>query len=78
MKKLLSTVVVIALLGMLVYSQRAVIAERVMAKGLESRLGTNIMDDFDDGLHLVLCGAGGPMPAPKASGPCVVVVVLVA
>ncbi len=74
MKKLLSTVVVIALLGMLVYSQRAVIAERVMTKGLESRLGTNIMDDFDDGLHLVLCGAGGPMPAPKASGPCVVVV----
>jgi ribonuclease Z len=74
MRKLVSTVVVIALLGVLVYSQRAVIAERVMTKGLESRLGLNIMDDFDDGLHLVLCGAGGPMPAPKASGPCVVVV----
>ena len=65
MKKLVSTVVVIAMLGVLVYSQRAVIAERVMTKGLESRLDLNIMDDFEDGLHLVLCGAGGPMPAPK-------------
>ncbi len=29
---------------------------------------------FEDGLHLALCGAGGPMPAPNASGACVVVV----
>jgi ribonuclease Z len=28
----------------------------------------------EDGLHLALCGAGGPMPAPHASGPCVAVV----
>jgi ribonuclease Z len=74
MRKVMSTMLIIALLGVLVYSQRAVIAERVMNKGLESRMGSNITDDFEDGLHLALCGAGGPLPAPKASGPCVVVV----
>ncbi|MBE9537468.1 MAG: MBL fold metallo-hydrolase [Proteobacteria bacterium] len=45
-----------------------------MEKGLESRLGSDIVDTFEDGLHLALCGAGGPLPAPNASGPCVAVV----
>ncbi len=74
MKKLLITLVIIAAVGLLIYSQRANIASRVMEKGLETRLLTDIVDTFEDGLHLALCGAGGPLPAPKASGPCVVVV----
>lgn len=74
MKKLFVILSLLALVGVGVYLQRATIAERIMAKGLQTRLGTNIVDSFDDGLHLALCGAGGPMPAPKASGPCVAVV----
>lgn len=74
MKKVLVTLSVIALLGGVAYLQRAVIAERIMAKGLQTRLGADIVDSFDDGLHLALCGAGGPLPAPNASGPCVAVV----
>jgi len=73
MKKSLIILVVIALLGAVVYSQRATIAERVMAKGLETRMGTDASAGLEDGLHLALCGAGGPMPAPHASGPCVAV-----
>ena len=64
----------IALIGLLGYNQRATIAEKIMTKGLEARLGVDIIDTFDDGLHLALCGAGGPMPAPNASGPCVAVI----
>lgn len=30
--------------------------------------------DLEDGLHLILCGAGGPMPDPKRSGPCLMVI----
>lgn len=74
MKKTLIALSVLALIVLVVFSQRATIAELIMAKGLQTRLGSNIIDSFDDGLHLALCGAGGPLPAPNASGPCVAVV----
>ncbi|MDH4040346.1 MAG: MBL fold metallo-hydrolase [Gammaproteobacteria bacterium] len=74
MKKSLIIIVVIAAIGLLAWSQRVTILTRVMEKGLEARMGADIVDSFEDGLHLALCGAGGPMPAPNASGPCVVVV----
>jgi ribonuclease Z len=67
----LAVIVVIALIG---YSQRTSIVARVMERGLEARLGTDRVAQLEDGLHLALCGAGGPLPAPKASGPCVAVV----
>jgi ribonuclease Z len=67
-------IVVVAALGLLAYSQRETILTRVMERGLETRMGANIVETFEDGLHLALCGAGGPMPAPHASGPCVAVV----
>ena len=68
---ILGTVVIFAVLA---YSQRENIITRVMEKGLEARMGADIVEELEDGLHVGLCGAGGPMPAPKASGPCVVVV----
>jgi ribonuclease Z len=74
MKKFLITILVIAVIGLVAYSQRANIAARLMERGLETRLLANIVDEFEDGLHLALCGAGGPLPAPNASGPCVAVV----
>jgi ribonuclease Z len=65
------TLIVIAGAG---YSPRASIAERLMAVALPARMGTDQVATLEDGLHVALCGAGGPMPAPKASGPCVAVV----
>jgi ribonuclease Z len=73
-KKSITVLTVIAIVGLLAYSQRASIAQRVMSKGLEARMGANVIAEFEDGLHLALCGAGGPLPAPNASGPCVAVV----
>lgn len=46
----------------------------IMEKGLEARMNANVLDEFEDGLHMAVCGAGGPMPAPNASGPCVMVI----
>ena len=74
MKKSVLLVAVIALIGVLAYSQRASIAARLMARGLEARMGADVISDLGDGLHLALCGAGGPLPAPRASGPCVAVI----
>lgn len=73
MKKTLIVLGVVAVTAAVAYSQRAIILTRIMEKGLETRLGADILDDLEDGLHLGLCGAGGPMPSPTASGPCVVV-----
>ena len=74
MKKTLIAVGIIAVVALLAYSQRATIATRLLTAGLDSRMGADITDTFEDGLHLALCGAGGPLPAPNASGPCVAVV----
>ncbi len=74
MKKTLVLIGVIAAVALLAYSQRAGIATRLLERGLEARLGEDVIDSFEDGLHVALCGAGGPLPAPKASGPCVAVV----
>ena len=67
-------IVVIALVGVLAYSQRVTLAEKIMAKGLRTRMAADALAELPDGLHLTLCGAGGPMPASKASGPCVAVI----
>ena len=72
MKKGLLLLVV--LIAVVLFTQRATILTRVMERGLEARLGADVVDTLDDGLHVTLCGAGGPLPSPKASGPCVVVV----
>ncbi|NND80930.1 MAG: MBL fold metallo-hydrolase [Gammaproteobacteria bacterium] len=55
-------------------SQKERILTTLMQKGLESRFGSDLMNELEDGLHLGLCGAGGPLPAPNASGPCLVVI----
>lgn len=74
MKKSLILLGIVTIIGAVVYTQRTSIAARVMEKGLESRLAADATTDLEDGLHLALCGAGGPLPAPNASGPCVAVI----
>ena len=72
MKKIIFFVVLVIVAAG--YSQRATVLETVMARGIDARIGDNILTSMEDGLHVALCGAGGPMPAPNASGPCVAVV----
>ncbi|MEM8500092.1 MAG: MBL fold metallo-hydrolase [Pseudomonadota bacterium] len=74
MKKLVMLIGIVALLAIIVFSQRAAIIARIMERGLESQMGADVIAEMQDGLHLALCGAGGPLPAPNASGPCVAVV----
>lgn len=72
MKKLALIAVLVVIAG--IYTQRAAVLEAVMERGINARINGNILTSLDDGLHVALCGAGGPMPAPNASGPCVAVV----
>jgi glyoxylase-like metal-dependent hydrolase (beta-lactamase superfamily II) len=48
--------------------------QRVMRTGAERQLATDRIAELPDGLHVALCGAGGPMPSTSRSGPCVAVV----
>lgn len=66
--------IALAILLVIAVSQKERILTTIMQKGLEARLGSDLINELDDGLHLGLCGAGGPLPAPNASGPCVVVI----
>jgi ribonuclease Z len=65
---------VLAVLVFTGYSNRASLVETLFKAALPQQLGANRVLALEDGLHVALCGAGGPFPAPRASGPCVAVV----
>ena len=46
----------------------------MLGRQVESAMRANLPAELPDGLHVLLCGAGGPMPDPKRSGPCVAII----
>jgi ribonuclease Z len=74
MKKTLLLLFAITSAGVVIYSQRAAIAMNVMSIGLETAMTSNTISEREDGLHIALCGAGGPLPDPNRSGACVAVI----
>ncbi len=74
MKKSVVVLLAVAVLGAIAYTQRASIAMSIMSKGAEEAMTSDTTQNFEDGLHVALCGAGGPLPDPKRSGPCIAVV----
>lgn len=53
---------------------RGEVALRLMERALARNLGADPLAGLPDGLHLLLCGAGGPLPDPLRSGPCAAVI----
>jgi ribonuclease Z len=74
MRKLAIIAVVLLIIAALAYSQRANIAKRIMSQGVEMAMGADTLAELGDGLHITVCGAGGPMPDIKRSGACVAIV----
>jgi len=72
--------ILLALLGALLallliaFFFRTNIALRLMERVVATNLGDDWVSELPDGLHLVLCGAGSPLPDPRRSGPCVAVI----
>jgi ribonuclease Z len=52
MKKSVVALAAVVVIGAVVYSQRANIAMRIMAKGAEIALSTDTIANLEDGLHL--------------------------
>jgi ribonuclease Z len=73
LKKLLLVTAVLAGAAVLVLLNREVLVERLLQRGMAAQFGTDATRGLPDGLHLALCGAGGPLPGSRASGPCVAV-----
>ena len=74
MRKLTVTLVVILVVAALAYSQRTTIAKRIMGRGVEAVMAQDTLGELGDGLHMTICGAGGPMPDIKRSGACVAII----
>lgn len=45
----------------------------MLERTISSRIHRDALGDLPDGLHVLLCGAGGPLPDTNRSGPCVAV-----
>ncbi len=75
MRKVLVSVLVVAVsVGVLASCFQGPLAVRVMGNALEKNMVADPLADLPDGLHVVLCGAGGPLPDTSRSAPCTVVV----
>ncbi|MFM8375867.1 MAG: MBL fold metallo-hydrolase [Phenylobacterium sp.] len=72
--------IALALAGLLVlvlaagWMLRGEIALRAMARLMDRNLAASPGDRLPDGLHVVLCGSGSPMPDPGRAGPCTAVI----
>lgn len=53
---------------------RGELATAIMARAAERALAADRIAELPDGLHVLFCGAGSPLPDPRRSGPCVAVI----
>ena len=71
----LGVVVVAVLVAAAAYAFRRPILMGLVESVIAQNLGESLLDELrDDALHLIMCGAGSPLPDPMRSGPCAVVV----
>lgn len=50
------------------------LGEFVYGRAVKAGYGTDVTTGLDDGLHVILCGTGSPLPDPDRSGPCALVI----
>ncbi len=72
-KALLWLFLLLSVLVFAAYVERGPLAMKMMQKVLDERMGRDAISGLPDGLHVVLCGAGSPLPDPRRSGACVAV-----
>ena len=74
MVRALAPIAALASASLLAIAACGPVSTRVMRTGAERALAADPIAELPDGLHVALCGAGGPMPSPNRSGACVAVV----
>lgn len=71
---LISAAMVLILLGLVAYFFRGPLFMAAAPRLIAANMNRNVMEDVPDGLHVVVCGAGSPLPDPQRSGPCLAVI----
>jgi ribonuclease Z len=75
MKTLAKTSLAFFVAAVIAYAlAQELLVTRVMERIVYKNFSANLLDELPDGLHVILCGAGSPMPDPKRSGPCTAVI----
>lgn len=68
----LAVVVALVLVG--AYAVRDRIALKIMERRLAAAMATPVVPSLADGIHVAVCGAGGPFPDHDRGGPCTAVI----
>ena len=63
----------LGVLGLLLSGCRGTMLDLV-GRQAETAMRADLPAELQDGLHVLLCGAGGPLPDPRRSGPCVAII----
>ncbi len=74
MRRLVVILVLLAGLGAGAWAFRETLGEAVYDRAVKAGYGTDATADLADGLHVILCGTGSPLPDPDRSGPCALVI----
>ena len=74
MKKTSMAIVAVLVFAAIAFSQQQKIVLAAMPTLLDKNMSSDTTAEFEDGLHVALCGAGGPMPSANRSGACVAVI----
>lgn len=73
-KVLLPLLIILVGIGLVLSVFQGPIAMQVMRGALERNMTRDVVAELPDGLHAILCGAGGPLPDPVRSAPCLAIV----
>jgi ribonuclease Z len=75
MRRILAGLAVLALLAVgALYMQRGPLALAVMKRTVSTAMATDVIKGLPDGLHVAVCGSGGPLPDGDRGGPCTAVI----
>jgi len=75
MKRILAGLIVLALLvGGGLYAARGPLALKVMERRVVEGMTADLVSSLPDGLHVVVCGSGGPFPDGDRGAPCTAVI----
>ena len=70
----LGVLAVLVLAGLLLFAFRKPLTLQLMERVVANNMLSSLLDELDDGLHVVVCGAGSPLPDLERSGPCTAVI----
>lgn len=72
-RKIILPLVILILALASLYMLRSSLVMPIMERALPKIMGADSRDNLPEGLSVAVCGAGGPMPDPQRSGPCLLI-----